>query len=204
MFLFQAADSNRREYEGGRSTATVCGGADYLGTMKPEDVQIRRVELDDYSALHWIYTSPGAYAGTLQLPYPSVEDWRRKLANPDDGTYNLVAVVDGRVVGMLGLHTYPNRPRRRHAGALGMGIHDEWQGKGLGSALMRAGVEMADRWLNLIRLELEVYTDNEPAIRLYERFGFEREGTLRQYAFRDGRYVDAYMMARLRPADEAS
>jgi putative acetyltransferase len=64
---------------------------------------------------------------------------------------------------------------------------------------MRAGVEMADRWLNLTRLELEVYTDNEAAIRLYERVGFEREGTMRQYAFRDGRYVDAYVMARLRP-----
>jgi putative acetyltransferase len=58
---------------------------------------------------------------------------------------------------------------------------------------------MADRWLNLVRLELEVYTDNEAAIRLYERFGFEREGTMRQYAFRDGLYVDAYAMARIRP-----
>ena len=50
-----------------------------------------------------------------------------------------------------------------------------------------------------MRLELEVYVDNEPAIRLYERFGFVREGTMRQYAFRDGVYVDAYLMARLRP-----
>ena len=81
-----------------------------------------------------------------------------------------------------------------------MGVHDDWQGKGIGTALMRACVEMADKWLNLTRLELEVYTDNEAAIRLYERFGFEREGTLRQYAFRDGQYVDSYLMARLRPS----
>jgi L-phenylalanine/L-methionine N-acetyltransferase len=45
---------------------------------------------------------------------------------------------------------------------------------------------------------LEVYTDNEPAVRLYKKFGFSVEGTLRRYAFRDGRFVDAYMMARLR------
>jgi len=81
-----------------------------------------------------------------------------------------------------------------------MGVHDEWQGKGIGTALMRAGVDLADKWLNLTRLELKVYTDNEPAVRLYERFGFVHEGTLQQYAFRDGRYVDAYLMARLRPA----
>jgi putative acetyltransferase len=111
-----------------------------------------------------------------------------------------VAVAGDRVVGMLDVLTVPNRPRRRHVGAIGMCVHDEWQGKGVGTALMRAGVDLADKWLNLIRLELEVYTDNEPAIRLYERFGFEHEGTLRQHAFRDGLYVDSYMMARLRPS----
>jgi putative acetyltransferase len=64
--------------------------------------------------------------------------------------------------------------------------------------MMQAGIDLADKWLNLTRLELEVYADNEPAIRLYERFGFEREGVLRQHAFRDGRFVDAIVMGRLR------
>ena len=167
--------------------------------MQVEGLQIRRAEPDDYRAVHEIYSCPKAFAGTLQLPYPSLEQWRQRLAEPGDDTYSLVAVVGDRVVGHFGLHTSPNKPRRRHAGTLGMGVHDEWQGKGVGSALMRAGVDLADKWLNLTRLELEVYTDNEAAIRLYERLGFEREGTLRQHAFRDGSYVDAYLMARLRP-----
>ena len=168
--------------------------------MQVEGLHIRRAEPDDCSAIHEIYSCPKAFAGTLQLPYPSREDWRQRLAEPGDGTYNLVAVIGDRVVGMLGLHTFPNKPRRRHAGSIGMGVHDEWQGKGIGTALMRAGVELADNWLNLRRLELEVYTDNEAAIRLYERFGFEREGTLRQYAFREGLYVDSYVMGRLKPS----
>lgn len=167
--------------------------------MQVEGLQIRRAEPDDYLAIHEIFTCPKVFPGTLQLPYPSREQWRQRLAESGDGTYNLVAVVGDSVVGMLDVLTFPNRPRRRHAGAIGMAVHDEWQGKGIGTALMRAGLELADKWLNLTRLELEVYTDNEPAIRLYERFGFEREGTLRQYAFRDGRYVDSYMMARLSP-----
>ncbi|HEV2764814.1 MAG TPA: GNAT family N-acetyltransferase [Pyrinomonadaceae bacterium] len=168
--------------------------------MQVEGLQIRRAEPDDYSAVHEIFSGPSVYAGTLQLPYPSLELWRRRLAEPPEGAYNLVAVAGARVVGMVGLHTFPDKPRRRHAGAIGMSVHEEWQGKGVGSALMRACLELADRWLNLTRLELEVYTDNEAAVRLYERFGFEREGTLRQHAFRDGRYVDAYLMGRLRPA----
>jgi putative acetyltransferase len=167
--------------------------------MDADAIRIRRAEPDDYRAAHEIYSGPRAVAGTLQLPFPSLEHWRARLAAIADGSYQLAAEFDGRVVGMLGIDTYPNRPRRRHVGAIGMGVHDEWQGRGVGTALLRAGVDMADRWLNLVRLELEVYTDNEAAIRLYERFGFEREGTMRQYAFRDGLYVDAYAMARIRP-----
>ncbi len=56
---------------------------------------------------------------------------------------------------------------------------------------------MADNWLNYTRLELTVYTDNAAALALYRKFGFEIEGTLKAYAFRDGRYIDAYTMARL-------
>ncbi|HVG19111.1 MAG TPA: GNAT family N-acetyltransferase [Blastocatellia bacterium] len=172
--------------------------------LKVEGLLIRRAEPNDYSAIHEIFSSTKVFPGTLQLPYPSLEQWRQRLAGPGDGAYNLVAVVDDRVVGMFDVHTFPNRPRRRHVGVIGMCVHEEWQGKGVGAALMRAGVELADKWLNLLRLELEVFTDNEPAIRLYERFGFEREGTLRQHAFRDGNYVDSYVMARLRPSGNAS
>jgi putative acetyltransferase len=165
--------------------------------MQVEGLTIRRAEPDDCSALYEMFKSPKLYANTLQLPYPSREMWRKRIAEPGEGGHNLVAVVGERVVGMLSLHAFP-RPRRQHAAAIGMSVHEEWHGKGVGTALMHAGLDLADNWLNLTRLELEVYIDNEPAIRLYERFGFEREGLLRQHAYRDGRYVDSYVMARLR------
>ncbi len=57
---------------------------------------------------------------------------------------------------------------------------------------------MADKWLNILRLELEVYTDNEPAVRLYKKFAFAIEGTLRCFGYRDGKLVDVYTMARIR------
>jgi putative acetyltransferase len=63
---------------------------------------------------------------------------------------------------------------------------------------MEAAVELTERWMGITRLELEVYTDNAPAIALYKKFGFEVEGTLREYALRDGQYVDSYLMARVR------
>jgi putative acetyltransferase len=79
-----------------------------------------------------------------------------------------------------------------------MSVRDDWHGKGVGTALMRAIVDLADNWIGYRRLELTVYTDNAAALALYRKFGFDVEGTLRDYSYRDGRYVDAYTMARLR------
>jgi putative acetyltransferase len=69
---------------------------------------------------------------------------------------------------------------------------------------MHAAIELADGWLNYQRLELTVFTDNLAAMALYRKFGFAIEGTCRAYAYRDGGYVDAYLMARLRPAFAAA
>ncbi len=165
--------------------------------MPVEGLEIRRAEPDDCAAIYEMFRSPKVYGSTLQLPYPSREYWRKRLTETE-GFYSLVAVSGEHVIGMMDIITFPNRPRRRHAGAIGISVAEAWQGKGVGSALMQACVDLADNWLNLTRLELEVYSDNEAAIRLYERFGFEREGTLRQHAFRDGKYVDSILMARLR------
>jgi len=165
-------------------------------------ITVRRVEPGDYEAVQRIYAGPQVVRGTLQIPFSSVEMWRKRLAEPPEGFISLVACVEDEVVGQLGLNTFPNRPRRRHVGQIGMAVRDDWQGKGVGTALMHAAIDLADNWLNLRRLELEVYTDNIPAIRLYEKFGFNIEGTLVDYAFRDGQFVDTYSMARIRERSE--
>jgi putative acetyltransferase len=54
--------------------------------------------------------------------------------------------------------------------------------------------------MNLTRLELTVFVDNERAVALYKKHGFEIEGELVDYAYRNGRYVTAYTMARRKPA----
>lgn len=167
-------------------------------------LQIRRAEPSDAEAITQIYQNPRAVWGTFQLPFPSLEEWKKRLSQPLEGTYFLVAITNSKAIGMLGLHTAPSQPRRRHAATLGMAVHDDWHGRGVGTALIRAAVDLADHWLNLHRLELQVYTDNEPAVRLYERHGFVIEGTLKEYAFRNGAYVDAFTMARLRPPANAN
>ncbi|HEY0838568.1 MAG TPA: GNAT family N-acetyltransferase [Vulgatibacter sp.] len=164
-----------------------------------DTIRIRRAEPEDFSAVRDIYAAPLAQAGTLQLPFPSLEMWRSRLQSADPNMHMLVACTGVDVVGQLGLQAFA-RPRRLHVGEIGMGVRDDWQGRGVGTALLQAAIDMADRWLQLRRLELTVYADNAAGIRLYKRHGFVEEGRHRDYAFRDGTYVDALAMARLRPS----
>jgi putative acetyltransferase len=133
--------------------------------------------------------------GTLRLPFANPEHTRKWLENVPEGHVGVVAIVDERIVGSADV--IPYKGRRSHTGGIGLIVHDDYHGRGIGTALMAALVDTADNWLNLKRLELTVFVDNEPAIKLYKKFGFAIEGTHRAEAFRDGVFVDAYRMARL-------
>lgn len=160
-------------------------------------ITIRSAEPGDVEAIQHIFTDPKVYANTLQIPFPSVELWRKRLENQTD-TRLLVALADGEVVGNCGIHSNPN-PRRAHAAMLGMVVHGNWHGRGIGSALLTEAISLADNWLHLLRLELTVFTDNLPAIKLYQKFGFVIEGTHVGHALRDGQFVDGHTMARIHP-----
>lgn len=161
-----------------------------------DKILIRHSEPKDAAAIKAIYACPKAYAGTLQLPYPSNAMWEKRMESIPAHVHSLVAEIDGEIVGNLGFELCTN-PRRRHVGSLGMGVKDNHQGRGVGSALLSAIVDLTDNWLNIKRIELTVYTDNQAAIALYDKFGFVIEGESKDFAFRNGEFVDAYHMARL-------
>jgi L-phenylalanine/L-methionine N-acetyltransferase len=95
-----------------------------------------------------------------------VAGWRKQLERNDpSSSYVLAAIVAGKVVGLASLH-WGTRPRTRHMASLGMFVHDAYQECGSGTRLTEALIDAADRWLGLVRVELEVYPDNERAVRL--------------------------------------
>jgi L-phenylalanine/L-methionine N-acetyltransferase len=160
-------------------------------------ISIRHSEGSDIPAIQQIYAQPSCYGGTLQHPFPSLERWHKRLAELPDNKYSLVAVIDGEIVGQISLEVLAS-PRRKHVANLGMAVSEDFQGIGVGSALLGAVVKLAQNWLAVRRIELEVYTDNHAAIALYKRHGFVIEGEAREYAFRNGEYVDVFMMANIR------
>ena len=163
--------------------------------MSEPYLELRAMEPTDFGDLWEIWTCPQVIRGTLRQPFMSRAEAEKKVATPPEGMFGLVAVVDGKVVGLSGLHV--GQGRRRHVGQVGLTVHDAYVERGIGTALLRAAVDFAVNWLGLSRLELEVYVDNAAAIHVYAKQGFVIEGTKRGYALRDGEYVDAHVMARV-------
>ncbi len=178
------------------SRSTEPSGHPQSSPRSKPDVRIRGGSSDDWEAYHAIWSQPDVCWGTMQIPYPSA-DWNRERVRERTPPrfWPLVAEVDGRVVGNAGMSR--DEHHRSHVGHAGMMVHSDYWGMGVGSALMAAVIDLAEKWIGLTRIQLEVYTDNSRAIRLYEKHGFKSEGVCRAFSFRDGQYVDALMMARL-------
>ena len=84
---------------------------------------------------------------------------------------------------------------------LGLRIGDEAErGKGYGSDALRLAIGFCWNNLNLSRIGMTVFSNNERAEKIYSGFGFEREGVLRKGVFIDGRWLDVVIMSLLHPS----
>ena len=104
-----------------------------------------------------------------------------------------VAEVPEGLVGRLSVSRDPH-PASRHVADLGLMVAAAYRRRGIGRALLEATVEWARRH-GVSKLELHVFPHNEPAIRLYESFGFVREGYRFRHYRRGDDYLDAILMA---------
>lgn len=164
------------------------------------DVTIRTIRMEDAEDLLALDNMPGVRWGTTRTGAMTMMEERKYLERfaASSDRYVLGAEVDGHIVGIIHLGGVGG-PRMRHVAHFGMMVRDDYAGRGIGTQLVAAMLDLADNWLGFHRIELEVMVDNAPAVRLYEKMGFVREGIKRDLVLREGRYVDGYMMARIRP-----
>ncbi len=161
-------------------------------------ITIRHCEPDDADAVRRIYAESEGYGNTLQLPFPPLHLWQQRLQQSAVGVHRLVAERGGELIGELSLAVCQH-PRRRHVAEIGMGVAAAARRTGVGQALLGAAIELSDQWLQVRRVEISAFVENAAAIALYRKMGFVEEGRARDYAFRDGRYCDVLLMARVSP-----
>ena len=161
-------------------------------------IHVRRAVPGDAPGLVALAEAVGREEGRWILAtesWRSVADERRYLKtvqrHPDAAVF--VAEDDGRLVARLSLSRDPH-PASRHVADLGLMVDAEHRRRGIGRTLLEEAVVWA-RGAGIRKLELHVFPWNEPALRLYESFGFEREGYRKRHYARDLEFVDAILMA---------
>jgi ribosomal protein S18 acetylase RimI-like enzyme len=124
----------------------------------------------------------------------SIEQTRAFLKRVmDDSQPQVMAVVEDNVVGFCDI--LPNAATGfTHVGRLGMGVRSEWRRQGIGRRMLDACLSLA-RNAGIEKVELEVFSDNVAALRLYDSFGFSEEGLKARGRKFEHRYQDVKLMA---------
>jgi RimJ/RimL family protein N-acetyltransferase len=162
------------------------------------DFTIRRAEAGDAAALVELATAVGSEPGGWLITtsnWRSVGEERRYLRSIKRYPHAAVFVAEAGdgIVGRLSVGRDPH-PASHHVADLGLMVAKSHRRCGIGWALLDTAVDWA-RETGVQKLELHVFPHNEGAIRLYERFGFEREGYRKRHYRRPNGYVDAILMA---------
>jgi ribosomal protein S18 acetylase RimI-like enzyme len=109
---------------------------------------------------------------------------------------HLVADLDDALVGYVRLKPPTHLPENAHVTHVaGLAVHPAARRRGVAVALMTAAEPFA-RARGARKLSLRVLSTNQPAMRLYERLGFKREGVLSEEFLIGGHYVDDVVMAK--------
>ena len=146
---------------------------------------------------------PGGWLLTTETWRPVADERRYLKAVRRHADAAVYLALDGeRIVGRLSLARDPH-PASPHVADLGLMVAATHRRRGIGTALLEAAVSWA-KGSGVSKLELHVFPWNEPAIELYERFGFEREGLRRGHYLRNGEAVDALLMAYHLPSGSES
>jgi RimJ/RimL family protein N-acetyltransferase len=164
-----------------------------------EDIVVRLADPSDAEALvrlaEAVSAEPEGWLISTDGEWRSVGDERRYLKALRRYPHAAVFVAErgNQLVGRLSL-SRDTHPASSHVADLGLMVSKDARRQGVGRALLQAAADWGQT-AGIRKLELHVFPWNEPAISLYEGFGFQREGYRKGHYQRNGNVVDAILMA---------
>ncbi len=124
----------------------------------------------------------------------SIVSVRLKSQKESEHNIEIVAIVEGKLIGSAGIHMIQDRDKTRHRAEFGITVMKDYWGLGIGNELMSMCVEAAKE-AGYLQLELDVVADNEAAQNLYKKHGFTEFGrNPRGFKTREGKWQELVLM----------
>lgn len=125
--------------------------------------------------------------------YQLFKKFFEELPNNEDQIF-LIAKTKERVVGFIGIHRMGGL--RKHIGEVGITVHPDYQGMGIGTKLLKTAIELAKK-KDFERLEADTLVNNKPMIRIAEKAGFKLEAIRKMRIKKNGKYLDEALLAKI-------
>jgi [ribosomal protein S5]-alanine N-acetyltransferase len=164
-------------------------------TIETERLILRPFTMRDAPVIQRLLNDPHVSDGLLSVGYPfELPDAEKWLAGRITNRFAITLKGSGKLCGGIGIHTNAKHPR----GEMGYWVGRAYWGKGFATESAQALVKYGFEKLNLHRIAAMHFPRNDASRRVLEKIGMKREGLLRQYARKDGRFEDLIVYSVLR------
>lgn len=170
--------------------------------MATKEITLSRIVQGDKPALVRCLNEKGIYDNTLLIPYPYTEKdaewWLNHIMHfervNDKRKVWAIRNQQEELIGAIGLQF--KYGLHSHKDEFGYWLAKPYWGRGIMTEVVQLFTELCFTQLRLIRLEATVFAFNRPSARVLEKAGYEREGLLRKYHLKDGKFLDGLLYAK--------
>ncbi len=167
--------------------------------IKTKDFILRPFKTGDQKSLTQNINDKYIHKNVSNVPYPytikDAQDWISKKLKEKNNKAQMSFVIDiqNEVAGSVTLFDL-----KKHRAEIGYWLSRKHRGKGIMTKVVKVATAYWFKYLKLKRIQAKVYVFNSVSAKVLEKSGFKLEGILRKYVKRGGRYVDAYLLARVK------
>ena len=158
------------------------------------EIKIREIEVEDYKELlDFMKKVKGetnfllGYPNEIKMSYEDEKEHIKKVKSSETSNY-FVVMKNSKIIGCIGFNGNTTR-KMKHYGTIGISVLKEYWGRGIATALLEKLISWAKE-KGIKKINLDVFENNERAIKLYEKFGFKLEGCIEDGIFDGENYIN--------------
>jgi len=158
------------------------------------EIKIREIEVEDYKELlDFMKKVKGetnfllGYPDEIKLSYEDEKEHIKKVKTSETSNY-FVVMKNNKMIGCIGFNGNTAR-KMKHYGTIGISVLKEYWGRGIATALLEKLISWSKE-KGIKKINLDVFENNERAIKLYEKFGFKLEGCIEDGIFDGENYIN--------------